>query len=79
LDVKPDIHVMRVFARSGLIEKSAKENDAIEMAKKLHPKFPGALDAPAFIIGVEWCRPTKKKCEKCPISKACPSEYTQQG
>lgn len=78
LDVKPDIHVKRVFNRSGLISQSATENDAIEIARKLHPKFPGALDAPAFEIGVKWCRPTKRKCEECPISDVCPSTATQQ-
>ena len=79
LDVKPDTHVMRVFARSGLIKKSAKEYEAVEIAKKLNPKFPGALDAPAFNIGLEWCRPKNKKCKECPISSACPSGYIQQG
>ena len=79
LDVKPDIHVMRVFCRSGLIGKDAKENDAVEIAKKLNPKFPAALDAPAFIIGVEWCRPTNRKCGECPISNVCASTITQQG
>lgn len=78
LDVKPDIHVKRVFSRAGLTDKVATENDVIETARTLNPKFPGALDAPAFEIGVKWCRPTKRKCEECPISDVCSSTTTQQ-
>lgn len=72
LDIKPDIHVMRVFRRSGLIDSKAIEKDAIETARQLNPQFPAVLDAPCFEIGQKWCRPSSKKCEDCPITEACP-------
>jgi endonuclease III len=65
LDIKPDTHVMRVFKRCGFIDFTAKPGDAIVVAQKLHRKFPGALDAPAFNIGIHWCRPTRPKCGEC--------------
>lgn len=72
LDIKPDIHVMRVFKRCGFLSHTAKPNDAVVVAQHLYPKFPGALDAPAFNIGINWCRPSKPKCTECPIVIACP-------
>lgn len=78
LDIKPDRHVIRVFTRSGLIKKGASENDAIKIARILNPEFPGALDAPAFEIGVKWCSPTEKKCQECPICNVCSSANGKQ-
>ena len=72
LDIKPDIHVMRVFKRTGLISKEAKERDAIKTARILYRKFPAVLDAPAWKIGREWCRPHNPSCRECPIRKECP-------
>jgi hypothetical protein len=40
MDVKPDVHLMRVFRRCGFIRKGAKPIEAIEVARKLHPRFP---------------------------------------
>lgn len=71
LDVKPDIHVMRVFRRSGLVPPRGTRLDAIAAAQQAHPTFPGALDAPAFHIGRTWCRPTRPNCAACPIAGAC--------
>jgi len=72
LDIKPDIHVMRVFKRCGFIEKYDKINDAIAAAQQLYKEFPAALDAPALKIGQEWCRLTKRVCLNCPIGSVCP-------
>jgi endonuclease III len=71
LDVKPDIHVMRVFRRCGFIAESSKPKDAIHAAQRLHSKFPAALDAPAYNIGKHWCRPRNPKCLECPIGTVC--------
>jgi endonuclease III len=71
LDIAPDIHVMRVFKRTGLIESDVDRMAAIIVAQQLRPKYPGELDPPAFEIGREWCRPSKPICEECPISGVC--------
>ena len=72
IDIKPDVHVMRVFKRVGFISAKSKEGDAIAAARDLYKKFPAALDAPSFKIGQEWCRPVRRQCEDCPIGKVCP-------
>lgn len=58
LDVKPDVHVMRVFRRCGFIGSRQTRMDAVRAARALHPPFPAALAAPTYNIGRQWCRPT---------------------
>jgi len=72
LDVKPDIHVVRVFRRCGLTPPRATRDEVIAAAQRWHPRFPAALDAPAFNLGRTWCRPTRPKCGECPLAAACP-------
>lgn len=72
IDIKPDVQLMRVFRRIGLIKLNDTEKDAITIAKLYNPTFPGELDAPSWEIGREWCRPTSPKCQECPIVEACP-------
>ena len=76
LDVKPDVHLKRVFSRTGLIKKKGSNRDAnrdvISAAKKLSPKFPAILDAPAWEIGKKFCTPNHPDCNLCPLDKACP-------
>lgn len=70
LDIKPDIHVKRVFKRCGFIN-TFNDIEAIDAAQRLHPLFPAALDAPAFEIGRTWCRPTNPNCKDCAIRPEC--------
>jgi endonuclease-3 len=72
LDVKPDIHVQRVFQRTGLIPKGASPSDVVDVARDLAPDFPAALDAPAWEIGRQWCRPSRPMCSECPLGEICP-------
>ncbi len=72
IDIKPDILVMRVFRRTGLIKYTDKEKEAIAVAKICNPEFPGELDAPSWEIGRTWCKPTSPKCKECPITEVCP-------
>jgi uncharacterized HhH-GPD family protein len=70
-DIAYDVHVRRVFLRSGI----ARRDDPMHMiaaARSLHPERPGALDAPAWHVGREWCRPTSPDCTGCPLVAACP-------
>ena len=84
LDVAVDRHVARVFLRTSLIDSDqeqkiydvAKVKRAIILsARGLHPKFPGALDNPAFQIGKFWCTAQEAKCNNggnpCPLNKVC--------
>lgn len=71
IDVKPDVHVMRVFKRTGLTETESEKN-AVEAARDLNPCFPGGLDWPAWDIGINWCRPTNPLCSDCPLTVVCP-------
>lgn len=65
-----DVHVRRVFLRSGLAD--ADTPDAIEAASaEAHPEAPGRLDLPAWLVGREWCRPNAPACEACPLGSAC--------
>lgn len=70
IDVLYDIHVRKVFLRSGLVDKD--ELDLIvEIARELSPDYPGALDLPAWIIGREYCSNNTPQCQACPINQAC--------
>lgn len=70
IDVKPDVHVRRVFKRVGLIDDDS-TNQAIRAARRLNPEFPGALDWPAWQIGQRWCRPKNPECARCPLTADC--------
>jgi endonuclease III len=71
IDVKPDIHVMRVLKRSGLIQ-AEREDLAIQGARRLSPQYPAALDWPTWDIGQRWCHSTNPDCVNCPLTGVCP-------
>ena len=71
IDISYDIHLRRVFLRTGLVEKDDM-NLMIKTAREINPEYPGVLDNPCWIIGREYCHPKSPKCDKCPISKVCP-------
>lgn len=71
-DVAYDIHVRRVFLRSGLVARDT-PTAVIDAARRLHPDRPGSLDVPAWTVGRTWCRPRRPACDACPIGWACPS------
>lgn len=73
MNVKPDTHVVRVFYRLGFIDEKSCET-ALESAKNLNPKFPGALDSATWVIGKRWCHSTSPDCENCPMVRLCPKE-----
>jgi len=73
MDPKPDVHVRRVFGRLGLTAGFVSDNDVIAAARRLHPRFPGQLDAPAWHVGRNWCHADRPDCNKCPIRVVCPT------
>jgi len=71
IDISYDIHIRRVFLRTGLASKDDM-NLMIKEARKLNPKYPGVLDNPCWIIGRKHCHPQDPECNNCPISNVCP-------
>lgn len=71
MDVKPDTHVIRVFDRLGLISRP-NEEEALKAARRLNPEYPGALDAPIWVIGRRWCSAYAPQCLHCPVYEVCP-------
>lgn len=66
-----DVHVRRVFLRSGLAEEDTP--DAIAAAARAAcPGAPGSLDLAAWLIGRDWCRPREPRCAACRLTPDCP-------
>ncbi|MGH3303967.1 MAG: endonuclease III domain-containing protein [Streptosporangiaceae bacterium] len=70
-DVAYDVHLRRVFLRTGLAEHDSVDQ-MVAVARALYPGRPGALDLPAWDVGRRWCRPTNPDCPVCPLITACP-------
>jgi uncharacterized HhH-GPD family protein len=70
-DIAYDVHVRRVFLRTGLAERDDVEH-MVAVARSIHPERPGELDNPAWDIGRRWCRPSEPDCPSCPLLIACP-------
>lgn len=71
MDVKPDVHVIRVFKRLGFITESNSQA-ALMAARRLNPDYPGALDPPTWMIGRNYCNANSPKCSRCPMDSCCP-------
>lgn len=65
-----DVHVRRVFLRSGLADRDTPAAIA-DAASRAVPEAPGCLDLPVWLIGREWCRPRDPRCTSCPIGDVC--------
>jgi uncharacterized HhH-GPD family protein len=70
-DVAFDVHVRRVFLRTGLGEVD-RLDDIVRSARLHHRERPGSLDGPAWHIGRRWCRPTNPLCSECVLTNVCP-------
>jgi uncharacterized HhH-GPD family protein len=70
-DIAYDVHVRRVFLRTGLAERDDVKH-MVAVARALNPDRPGALDLPAWDIGRRWCRPVNPDCPTCPLNHVCP-------
>lgn len=70
-EVAFDVHVRRVFLRSGLSEEDTP--DAVREAARLScPEAPGLLDLPTWLIGRDRCRPREPRCGACRLGAVCP-------
>ena len=54
----------------GLIEKDTQE-DIINKAKQINPKFPGELTTSFWAIGRKYCFANNPSCEECPLRHYC--------
>jgi uncharacterized HhH-GPD family protein len=70
-DIAYDIHVRRVFLRTGLAQYDDLDH-MISVARFLHPQRPGELDFPTWLIGRQWCSPARPNCGQCPLTHVCP-------
>ena len=72
-----DVHVRRVFLRSGLVDVDSRE--AIEAAAaRACPQAPGTLDLPAWLVGRDTCRPKAPRCDECRLGAVCPRLVDRQ-
>jgi len=71
IDVSYDIHVRRVFLRTGLVKRD-REKDMVLVARKLNPSYPGALDLGAWKIGRQFCHLRNPECRLCSLNAVCP-------
>ncbi|MDZ4063530.1 MAG: hypothetical protein U1E22_02580 [Coriobacteriia bacterium] len=66
-----DVHVRRVFLRSGLVaHDTVAEVEAA--AAGACPESPGTVDLAAWLIGRETCRPRAPRCDDCRLGGVCP-------
>lgn len=72
IDVSPDVHVKRVFKRTGFISKNASNDELIYCARELNPEYPGIFDLSCWKIGRNWCHPKNADCKNCYLNKYCP-------
>jgi endonuclease III len=70
MDIKPDVHTMRVLYRLGVSEVES-EREAIEAARRMNPSYPGEIDGALWVIGREWCDATNPNCVQCPMYSVC--------
>jgi len=66
-----DVHVRRVFLRTGLVgaDTLAAVNEAAAAAC---PEAPASLDLPTWLVGRQWCRPRRPECDRCRVGSVCP-------
>ena len=71
VDISPDVHILRVMRRSGLVSNNADLDSVIYKARELNPEFPGIIDFSCWEIGRIWCRPNRPSCRECIIESEC--------
>ena len=69
IDVKPDVHVERVFQRTGLMDRTG---GSIHVARRWREEYPADLDLGAWEIGRRWCHAIGPDHERCALSAVCP-------
>lgn len=71
IDISPDVHILRVMRRTGLVSPNAELESVIYKARELCPEFPGIIDFSCWEIGRTYCRPSNPNCHACVIRSEC--------
>ena len=71
LDISPDVQVLKVFYRLGLIDDRSNIDSVIQKARELNPEFPGIFDLGAWEIGRRYCHEKTPDCKQCPLNLVC--------
>jgi len=66
-----DVQVRRVFLRSGLVDRDT-PGDVYRAAAEACPAAPGSLDLATWLVGRQWCHPSRALCEECRLGAVCP-------
>jgi uncharacterized HhH-GPD family protein len=72
-DIAYDVHVRRVFLRTGLAEYDDLDH-MIDVARRAYPERPGAIDMPSWLIGRQWCHAGIPDCPACVLRRVCPKD-----
>lgn len=72
-DVAYDVHLRRVFLRTRLADRDEQDH-MIQVARRLNPDRPGALDLPTWYVGRTWCHAGLPACLECPLTNVCPKD-----
>jgi len=78
IDIPVDVHVRRIFQRTGF-SQSDKTEEIIKDARKIHPHFPAELDLPSWLIGRRWCHSQNPDCSNCVLVDSCRKIVYQAG
>jgi endonuclease III len=76
IDISPDVHIMRVFARMGLVPPNPSPKIVIEKARELYPNFPGITNFYCWEIGNKYCHKRRPDCKNCIIGAGCEKRLT---
>ncbi|MCL4465474.1 MAG: hypothetical protein M1389_05500 [Chloroflexi bacterium] len=70
MDIKPDVHTMRVLYRLGAAEVQSTEL-AVRAARRICPDFPGGIDGVLWRIGQTRCHAAAPDCPNCRLEGLC--------
>lgn len=66
-----DVHVHRIFNRIGYVNTKTPEETEFVLREKLPVKYWLDINTLMVTHGQNVCKPTKPKCEECPIREYC--------
>ena len=75
MDIKPDVHTVRVLYRLGVSDAETIEA-ALMASRRLYPEFPGGIDGALWEIGRRYCFATKPNCPECPMKYVCSRRFS---
>lgn len=72
IDISPDVHVFRIFQRTGLVPGEVTREAIVYRARAICAEYPGIVDGACWQIGRDFCHPSEPDCNECPVSENCP-------